>query len=282
MVTQPCSDWQCSLERLDDNKGYTIDNIALICLEFNNDAKWNLDKINQILTLADKHYDDILLLHEIDDNLNKPDRRGGRGNPIVSNKKGKVKCNKCNTFKSKTEFNKYIGNGCKDCKKKYTKEYKSTIKGHLHQLVSCAKNNTNIRNSKSDRSADDTFNITYADLVILLRNQHGKCAYSGIKLNYGPSREKDWVASLERIDSKRGYEKNNICLVCAEFNGIDHSAVAKYSNGGSGGWSKEKFNFFLETISNNIKSGSNIEELTSDPHTQSYPGKYLKLNILLS
>ncbi len=41
-------------------------------------------------------------------------------------------------------------------------------------------------------------------------------------------------------------------LVCAEFNGVDYTAEMKYSNGGSGAWSRDKFNFFLFTVLNNI------------------------------
>ena len=71
------------------------------------------------------------------------------------------------------------------------------------------------------------------------------------ELNYGLSRSEDWVTSLERIDPTKGYTKINTCLICAEFNGIDFTATAKYSNGGSGAWSKEKFNFFFSTVLSN-------------------------------
>ena len=35
MNTKPATEWKCSLERLDPNKGYIIDNVVFVCLEFN-------------------------------------------------------------------------------------------------------------------------------------------------------------------------------------------------------------------------------------------------------
>lgn len=124
----------------------------------------------------------------------------------------------------------------------------------MHGLFNNAKLSTTKRNNNPNRLGDNTFDITYEYLVALLRDQCGKCAYSNIKLNYGSSREKDWIASLERINPLKGYTKDNVCLVCAEFNGVDFTASAKYSNGGSGAWSKKKFNFFLSTLFDNIGS----------------------------
>jgi|SRR5579862_7627260 len=102
-----CSDWQCSLERLDDNKGYVIDNVVLVCLEFNGCAKWTAEKIQEMLLLVHEQHDDVLLLQEIDNELNKvvmsriPQR-------TLTNDFGHYNCKKCNTFKPREEFNKDI------------------------------------------------------------------------------------------------------------------------------------------------------------------------------
>jgi bacterioferritin-associated ferredoxin len=42
------SNWQTSLERLDPNKGYIIDNIALIASEFQSSSQWTVEKICRI------------------------------------------------------------------------------------------------------------------------------------------------------------------------------------------------------------------------------------------
>lgn len=258
MTPQQCSDWMCSLERLDNNKGYVIDNIVLVCFEFNNFTKWTANKIQQMIFLVYEHHDDSLLLQEINNALNRvnPHRKREK---TIKNDIGEYKCKKCNIFKSETEFTKCIRNGCKDCIKIRDKKYRSTINGHLRNLLDHTKESTKRRNNNSNRSGDNTFDMIYEDLVTLLRNQHGRCAYSGIKLNYGSGLEKDWVASLERINPLRGYTRDNICLICAEFNGTDYTAIAKYSNGGSGAWSKEKFNLFLSTVLSNTNSNELIK-----------------------
>lgn len=265
MNLQTSSDWKCSLERLDDNKGYIIENIVLVCYEFNTRVGWGLEKVQEMLLLICENYDDTILLQEIESNINRvKSKRKWQSN--VTNELGHYKCKNCGIFKSKDKFYRDINLDCKDCNAKYKKEYRSTAPGHLRKLFSHAKESTERRNNKPNRIGDNKFDITYEDIVTKLRDQRGKCAYSGIKLNYGSHLEKNWIASLERIDSTRGYEKDNICLVCLEFNGSDNTVRQKYSNGGSGAWSKEKFNFFLSSISNNVNSNSvaNISETFVD------------------
>jgi hypothetical protein len=41
MSLHPHSDWRCSLERLDNSKGYSPENTTLVCLEFNGPRQWN-------------------------------------------------------------------------------------------------------------------------------------------------------------------------------------------------------------------------------------------------
>lgn len=41
--------WQVSLERLDTKKGYSNENTALCCLEFNNQAQWSHEKMNDMI-----------------------------------------------------------------------------------------------------------------------------------------------------------------------------------------------------------------------------------------
>ena len=47
MNMKTATNWKASIERLDDNKGYTINNSVLVCLEFNGRTKWSNDKINE-------------------------------------------------------------------------------------------------------------------------------------------------------------------------------------------------------------------------------------------
>ena len=249
MNTRPCSDWMCSLERLDNNIGYIFDNVVFACLEFNGKTKWTLDKIKQIPLLVNDQGEDIALIQEIDNALNKRSLKGDSKRPVITNDMGYYSCNKCNTFKPIIEFTTQINKGCKICQKVSRQLHYNTIRGHLQHLFKHAKEHTIMRDNVKSRVSDNSFNITFEDLVNILRNQRGRCAYSNIRMNYGSTIEKDWIASLERIDPRKGYVKDNICLICAEFNGSDHTTKIKYSNGGSGGWSIEKFKLFFPSIS---------------------------------
>lgn len=89
--------------------------------------------------------------------------------------------------------------------------------------------------------------IDYDFLVQLFNDQNGLCAYSGLPLQFGNMHEKSWTTSLERINPLRGYVKDNVCLICLEFNAVDHS-VLKGDMSESTGWTKEKFQVFLESV----------------------------------
>lgn len=240
MNPRPCTQWQCSIERIDDNKGYIAGNVIFICLEFNNGIKWSLNKVKEVISLIDQN-DDSLVLLQIDNVLIERRQHSTNRKKIIINEMGQYICYKCNTFKFASEFNSQINKGCKDCQKLYNLSYRNTISGHLRKLLHNAKTHSKKRDKVQSRTADNTFAITFEDLVAVLRHQRGRCAYSNIRLNYGSTLGKKWVASLERIDSTKGYTRDNICIVCLEFNGIDYTTQIKYSNGGSGGWSKEKF-----------------------------------------
>lgn len=261
----PCSNWQCSIERIDDNKGYIISNI---CLEFNNVAKWSLNKIKQVISLNIEN-DDPMILLEINNALNGRKIVNQSRRKIITNNLGQYICNGCNKYKDVTEFYSAINKGCKECCRLRRVIHDSTIRGHLQKLFSSAKASTKHRNNVSNRTADNSFDITFEYLIMLLLTQRGRCAYSNIKLNYGSTLDNDWVASLERVDSAKGYVKDNVCIICSEFNGIDHTTHMKYSNGGSGNWSKEKFNSFLSTINRQLQRSISMSpymlELINNP-----------------
>jgi hypothetical protein len=46
LVLESNVDWRCSLERLDNAKGYTDENTVLVCLEFNGPAQWTRAKFS--------------------------------------------------------------------------------------------------------------------------------------------------------------------------------------------------------------------------------------------
>jgi hypothetical protein len=59
----------------------------------------------------------------------------------------------------------------------------------------------------------------------------------------------EWMMSLERLDSKKGYTENNTVLIYREFNSTDHSIkkLDKDDRDGSGGWNIAKVKLFVQT-----------------------------------
>ena len=81
--------------------------------------------------------------------------------------------------------------------------------------------------------------IAYTDVVQRLLEQGGRCFYSGVPLQYKHS-HRDWNMSLERLDNRWGYVKDNYVLIAAEFNTTDHSRRARTDVLGSSQWSLAK------------------------------------------
>src|SRR5438128_381199 len=48
MQTKPNSDWKCSVERLDPDKGYIKGNVILACHELNCRTQWSIEKIKKL------------------------------------------------------------------------------------------------------------------------------------------------------------------------------------------------------------------------------------------
>lgn len=273
MVTKQNSDWMCSIERLDSQKGYVHGNVVLVCYEFNGMIQWSTFKVESVrkqllsptLSIFDtivkslssdghpNHKCEILFVHG--DNKGKRccdihDQCNNIRHRKIRQTEG-VKCSQCNIVKPREQYGKKISSGCTDCCSLFTDKYQKytcTPKGRLYRTLYHAREHTLMRNNKNREKTDCT--LMYEDLVELLVSQRGKCFYSGIEMTYGMAKTDDWVISLERINPTGGYSKDNICFVCAEFNGMDHTAKSKYFNGGSGAWSKSKFNMFESILIN--------------------------------
>lgn len=71
------------------------------------------------------------------------------------------------------------------------------------------------------KSRNEEFKLTLQDLKDVWDKQGGICPYTGIKLedyDYKPSSNSVYTASLDRIDSSKGYTKNNIQFVSKNIN----------------------------------------------------------------
>jgi hypothetical protein len=127
-------------------------------------------------------------------------------------------CAKCGEEKDVSLFFKHTATSdgwhswckpcCKEGNEKSKKKKYSTIEGRVPTfLISC-------RNNSSKRGNE--FDITKEDLIEMWNIQGGKCAYTFFDMDLQPNTP--YSVSVERIDSKVGYTKENTVLVCNAIN----------------------------------------------------------------
>lgn len=229
------SEWKVSIERLDNTKGYIEGNIVLCCLELNTGAKWSLEKVDQ----AVKSYDSFVFKPV-------PPRKRKTYNKfpqrIVSTGRHCVYCDEVKTVK---EFSAL--STCKLCHNEHQKICRSTARGALSRLISNARTSSNIRMKNEGKSDRTVVDIDLEFIIDLYEKQKGRCAYSGIPLQFGSCKDNDWVMSLERLDITKGYTADNVCLICVEFNSCDQSKKTGLDYGRAG-WSRLKFELFVAHV----------------------------------
>jgi hypothetical protein len=241
------NDWKMSLERLDTDKGYIKDNVVFCCREFNNSSQWSYEKIQEMLEILDKGIQSNIVSFENPKKIRVPQRNIEK---IEIDGIKHFKCNLCKKWKIMSELRNH---GCKSCKADREKCRNETARGALLALCRGAYSKSKTRSTTNVDKRDNSFDIDFDFLVELFNRQNGLCAYSGIPLQFGSYHEKNWTVSLERIDVLKGYVKDNVCLICIEFNTSNQSALYKYDADirGNAGFTKEKFQAFLESVKNN-------------------------------
>lgn len=108
---------------------------------------------------------------------------------------------------------------CKDCSISHTKIWASTLDGYCKKIL------RDIHHNALKRSKKLSVNITVEDIKELYKKQNGLCSLSGLKMTFDVYVVKEnqhiinkYNMSVDRIDSNKGYEKDNIQLVCAIIN----------------------------------------------------------------
>jgi hypothetical protein len=133
----------------------------------------------------------------------------------------------------------------------FARKKKNVPRQKLKQLVRNATSSTKSRRNKrvtNNMTRDFTIDITFDYLVDLFNQQKGLCAYSNMPLCFGNTDINNWVVSLERRDPYKGYTKENTCLICFEFNGIDNSTKLNCMTSGNGAWNVPKFKYIMAFI----------------------------------
>jgi hypothetical protein len=78
------------------------------------------------------------------------------------------------------------------------------------------------RNNAFNRRPSDNF-ISLNELMEMWTAQKGKCALSGIEMTWQRGGIKPTSISLDRIDSSKGYEPDNVRLVCFSVNAFKNT-----------------------------------------------------------
>ncbi len=129
-------------------------------------------------------------------------------------------CKVCGDLKPLTEFHYCRStkdkkrNECIDCYRQYQDEYRKSEAGVFKLLLMSAKNGARLRKERGRLEAG-VCDITEKDIRDQYYKQNGLCYYSGIKMNL---EKRDWKISIERVDTNKGYIKDNIVLCCFELN----------------------------------------------------------------
>ena len=254
MSSKILSDFQMSLERLDPSKGYTKENVALICSEFQSACQWTKEKYKEFTELIMQESPPNVVSFE---RSTEPKRERVDVEEKVIDGEKFVKCCYCSEFKPIINFNKKISGGCKKCVSHINKITMSTPRGNMRNFAGTAKARCK---KKSSKGRYLQYDIDFEFLVELFNKQQGLCAYSGIPLVFGSHHEKYWTTSLERINPLIGYIKENVCFIIYELNVTDNTARAKEIDNveGTSTWSKEKIEFLKTHIKNQQLVQSNI------------------------
>ena len=227
-LTSTPGPFQMSLDRIDDSVGYVEDNVRVVGLVFNTPKKWTEMKFAQVFK------NDPMTYMVVDASFEKK-KQTRTNRDTHSSREGYAKCWICETEKLISEFYAIKSLGCKPCVARRMQEYNNTPIGRLRLLVKSAKHSHKARCNaptfKRRKHAKDAALITFKDLVEIWIRQGGRCFYSGMPMQF----DGDWLVSLERIDPLGTYTKDNVVLVCTEFNATDHIVVT----GVSTGWSRE-------------------------------------------
>lgn len=189
MLCKSHNDWKTSIERIDNEKGYSDDNIKLIICELQSShlRQWTRERWDELCSTTLGALENI------------PERRNLQ---------------------------------------------KNTLRSILSRCMSGS-----ITHAKE---RGDINNITFEDLLEQYKNQNGRCYYSMAPLAFTGF----YQMSIDRVDVRQGYKKDNIVLVITPLNVGDWSRNKKDDDDrvGSSGWNKDKLLYAVRQNPRNISS----------------------------
>lgn len=232
--------WQLSVERVDQSGNYDNSNTTLICLEFQSPHRqWNIDLWDEFCSYVKGAMCDLPdeedYLNSIVQNIRS--KKSSRRSPtdVEKNDVGQTRCKTCSEWLNDEKFSKSmlkIGY-CKKCEKEKQRSYENTLMGRIVRLFNRSKKS--VINRKGDASIHD---IIIQDILTVYLCQKGRCAYSNIPLCFSGV----FQMSLERKNVRKGYTKDNICLIVLPLNVCDQTAKKSVDDDRDdfSGWNREK------------------------------------------
>lgn len=264
------NEWRISIDRLDNDKGYFPDNVVLCCGEFNGRKLWTQEKINEMLTIFEQDITD----NSVNFDIKRARKKYGKVTFCNIDGIPYRNCTYCDEIKPVVDFTDRRFNACYKCVRRLRDTV--TPESRMQDLLACGTTSTRIRQTWKDKGRDFTYNISTDFLMDLYNQQKGLCAYSGLPMKLDKQSLTNWAASLERKDVMKGYSKDNVCLVCCEFNTHDNTAKQTTTDSGCSGWSVEKFKLFLGYIwlKKGIIASEDELNIIIDMQKQTIPRKY--------
>jgi hypothetical protein len=263
VVCMRSSDWMVSIDRIDDDKGYTMSNTRLIASELNTTEKWSrvgllrLREMARQPPLSNEEWQRVLASA---DTRAKVHTKSFLAPLVKTQSEGETLfgCQRCNSLWLPDELlTSLCLLRCWQCRNDYDFAlHTASVERELSWLTTTMRSSNTSRNKmrvKAGRPALP-FGMARDDMHRVFRAQRGACAYSNIPFHlpgvHGGDQHTELLRRMspERIDPRRGYEPGNVCFVLRGFQSADHSPRVKYSNGGSAGWSKMKVDYLWKWL----------------------------------
>ena len=236
LTYQRNSNWQCSLDRIDDDKGYIKENVRLIALEFNTEVKWSIDLIYKSISLMNSYVNYLQILNDIINPKQKSKPTYTWVKQLIEEQEY-VFCHFCKKLKTIDLFNIRFNNGCKLCSNSI-----KNFKQRFSRVFRDAEKHTRERNLY--KQTPQEFTITQEFLLDLYKNQKGLCAISSIPLDFTG----EYCVSIERSNTDIGYTTENVSLICVCFQSTQIQG-GEDANGGR--WTQEKWKTIVDKFSKN-------------------------------
>lgn len=132
----------------------------------------------------------------------------------------KIQCSVCNQIKNASQFVKKKNNSlfyvCKACQKDRNRKYKDNQINQNSLLFLLKKRLYDARN-RAERN-NLFFNLDLEFMIDLWNKQNGKCALTGLQMTTDQHGRLNTNISIDRIDSSKGYTKDNVQFVCSAVN----------------------------------------------------------------